>query len=137
MTRLPAKKTLISFVLFSTLLGFGQAGALVLCLGEDGHIGVVHVSGDHCCECPSSTPVVDFGHPCGSCFDIFLPFGTGAEFLLPREVGGQETSSNAAYVVSSLSLSAGLPGLPEVPQAPTRSSDNPPLACLSTVILLT
>ena len=77
------KKSFVAVALIGLLLGVGNAGALVVCFGADGHIEVVSASEEHCCECPSHDTRGETGHRCGSCFDIPLSLGGGEAFLLP------------------------------------------------------
>ena len=77
------KKSSLAVALIGLLLGIGNAGALVVCFGADGHIEVVSASEEHCCECPSHATPGETGHRCGSCFDIPLSLGSAEAFLLP------------------------------------------------------
>ena len=136
LNRLSARKSLVALVLLGILVGFGNAGAVVVCLGEDGHIEVVPASGEHCCECPSNATVHDPGHPCGSCFDIPLPLGSGREFLPPAGIRIEEFKGKAELTVSSGSLGPTSPGLSESAPAGILHAGHIPSASLSTVVLL-
>ena len=136
LSRLSSQRSLIALVLLGILVGFGNAGAVVVCLGEDGHIEVVPASVGHCCECPSNATVRNTGHQCGSCFDIPLPLGSGTEFLPPAGGKVQEFKGKVKYMLSSRSLTSISPGLSEAPPGGTSWVDHIPLASLSTVVLL-
>jgi hypothetical protein len=136
LTGLSAQRSLIALVLLGILIGFGNAGAVVVCLGEDGHIEVVPASTGHCCECPSNATAHNTGHPCGSCFDIPLPLGSATEFLPPAGGKVQQFKGRAEYVLSSRSLTAIAAGLAEAPPAGASYADHIPLASLATVVLL-
>ncbi len=77
------KKSFVAVALVGLLIGIGNAGAMVVCFGADGHIEVVSASEEHCCECPSHATLGETGHRCGSCFDIPLSLGSAEAFLLP------------------------------------------------------
>jgi hypothetical protein len=134
--RLSAQRSLIALVSLGILVGFGNAGPVVVCLGEDGHMEVIPTSTEHCCECPSNATFHSTDHQCGSCLDIPLPLGGGTKFL--PSAGGklQESKGKAEYIVSSLPLSSIAAGLPEAPPAGTSCADHVPLASLCTVVLL-
>ena len=89
------KKSYVAVALIGLLLGIGNAGAMVLCFGADGHIEVVSASEEHCCECPSHATPGETGHRCGPCFDIPLPLGRAEAFLLPPGSEGRDRTVQA------------------------------------------
>lgn len=136
LNRLSARESLIVLSLLGILLGFGNAGAVVVCLGEDGHIEVVPASTGHCCECASNASVRNTGHQCESCLDIPLPLGDGAKFLPPAGDKVKEIKGKAEYVVPSPPLSSIPDCLPEASPAGASYAAPIPLASLSSVVLL-
>jgi len=136
LNRLSAQQSFVALVLLGILIGFGNAGAVVVCLGEDGHIEVVPASTGHCCECPSNAKVHNTRHQCGLCFDFPLPFGGGTEFLPPAGGKVQPFKGKAQYTVSSSFLTAIAAALPEARPASASYADQIPLAYLSAVVLL-
>ena len=130
------KKSSVAVVLICTLLGVGNAGAMVVCFGADGHIEVVSASEEHCCECPSHTTLGEPGHRCGSCFDIPLPLGSGEAFLLP--VGGEvrDLMVQAESRVCGCSLTPISPDSPEASPGAASCADKGAISSLSSVVLL-
>ncbi len=136
LSRLSSQRSLIALVLLGILLGFGNSGAVVVCLGEDCPVEVVPASTGHCCECPSNATVRNTGHQCESCVDIPLPLGSGAKFLPPAGPKVKEFKGKAEYTVSCRALTFISSGLPQAPPVGTSYADHAPLTSLCTVVLL-
>ena len=98
------KRPCVAVILICALLGIGNAGAVVVCFGTDGHIEMVSASEEHCCECPSHTALVETDHRCGSCFDIPLPVGSGEAFVLPSGADFRDLMDQAESRVCGRSL---------------------------------
>ncbi len=130
------KKSSMAVVLICTLLGIGNAGALVVCFGADGHIEVVSASEEHCCGCPSHDALGETGHRCGSCFDIPLPLGSGEAFLLP--VGGEvrDLMVQAESRVCGCSLTPISPDSPEASPGAAACAHKSAISLLSSIVLL-
>ena len=136
LNRLSTQRSVIAFLLLGILVGSANAGAVVVCFGEDGHIEVVPAPTGHCCECPSNAAVPNAGHQCESCLDIPLPLGSGAKFLPPAGAKVKDFRGKAEYIVSSRSLALISPDLPQAPPVGSSYADHAPLTSLCTVVLL-
>jgi len=126
------KKSSVAVVLICALLGLGNAGAVVVCFGADGHIEFVSSSEEHCCQCPSHTTLIDSGHRCGSCFDIPLPLGSAEAFLLPAGSEVRDLMVQAESKVGGRSLTPSKPDSTEASPDTHRSA----VSFLSSIVLL-
>jgi hypothetical protein len=130
------KRSYVAVVLICALLGIGNAGAVVVCFGADGHIEVVSASEEHCCECPSHTVFVETGHRCGSCFDIPLPVGRGEAFVLPPGTEARDLMDRAESRVCGRSLTPILPDSTEASPGAASCAHKSAISSLSSVVLL-
>jgi hypothetical protein len=108
-------------VLIILLLAFSNSQAVVLCIGEDGHIAVEVASSDCCTNVSAgiaeadATRLADDGHSdddhCGSCVDIPL-FGGGAYTLsTTKNENPTDTDTAAMGVLPVETIQASGPGL--------------------------
>ena len=130
------KKSSVAVVLIGVLLGIGNAGAMVVCFGADGHIEVVSASEEHCCECPSHNAPGETGHRCGSCFDIPLPLGSGETFLPTAAGEGRDLKIRAESRVCGCSVTAVSPDSPEASPGAATCARKSAISSLSSVVLL-
>ena len=130
------KKSSVAVALIGLLLGIGNAGALVVCFGADGHIEVLSASEDHCCECPSHATLGETGHQCGSCFDIPLSLGNVEAVLLPPGSEVRDLMDRAESRVCSRSLSPTLPDSTEPFPGAGSYVYKSAVSALSSVVLL-
>lgn len=130
------KKSSVAVVLIGVLLGIGNAGAMVVCFGADGHIEVVSASEEHCCECPSHNAPGETGHRCGSCFDIPLPLGSGETFVLPPGASVRDLMDQAESRVCGCSVTAVSPDSPEASPGAATCAHKSAISLLSSIVLL-
>jgi hypothetical protein len=107
-------------VLIILLLAFSNSQAVVLCIGEDGHIAVEVASSD-CCTSASAgiaeadaTRPADDGHSdddhCGSCVDIPL-FGGAYTLSTTKNENPTDTDAAAMGVLPIETIRTSGPGL--------------------------
>ena len=130
------KRPCVAVVLICTLLGIGNAGAVVICFGADGHIEVVSASEEHCCECTSHTALVETDHRCGSCFDIPLPVGSGEAFVLSPGTEARDLMDRAESRVSGCSVAPLSPVSTEASPGAASCVHKSAISSLSSVVLL-
>ncbi len=130
------KMSYVAVALIGLLLGIGNAGALVVCFGADGHIEVVSASEEHCCECPAHTAHGEPGRRCGYCFDIPLPLGSSETFLPPSAGEGRDLKIKAESRVCGRSLTAVSPDSKEASPEAASCAYKSAITCLSSVVLL-
>ena len=130
------KKSSVAVALIGLLLSIGNAGAVVVCFGADGHIEVVWASEEHCCECPTHTTPGETGHRCGSCFDIPLPLGNGEAFLPPAGGEGRDLKIKAESRVCGCSVTPVSPDSPEASPGAATCTHNSATSSLSSIVLL-
>lgn len=130
------KKSSVAVALIGFLLAIGNAGAVVVCFGADGHIEVVSASEEHCCECPSHNAPGETGHRCGSCFDIPLPLGRGETFLPPAGGEGRGLNIKAPSRVCGCSVTAVSPDSPEASPGTATCAHNSAISSLASIVLL-
>ncbi len=130
------KKSSVAVVLICTLLGIGNAGALVVCFGADGHIEVVSASEEHCCECPSHDALGETGHRCGSCFDIPLSLGSAEAFLLRPGSEVRDPMDQAESRVCGRSVTTISPDSTEAFRRAASCAHRSAISSLSSVVLL-
>jgi len=129
-------RTSVAVALIGLLLGIGNAGALVVCFGADGHIEVVSASEEHCCECPSHATVGETGHRCGFCFDMPLSLGNAEAFLLPSGSEVRDLMVRAESSACGLDFSPISPDLTEVSPGTASCACKIAISSLSSVVLL-
>lgn len=131
-----AKKSSVAVALIGLLLAVGNAGAVVVCFGADGHIEVVSASEEHCCECPSHNAPGETGHRCGSCFDIPLPVGSGEAFVLRAVAESRDLMDQAESRVCGRSLWPISPDSTEAIPGAASCIHKSAISFLSSVVLL-
>ena len=130
------KKSSVAVALIGLLLSIGNAGAVVVCFGADGHIEVVWASEEHCCECPTHTTPGETGHRCGSCFDIPLSLGSAEAFLLPPGSEVLDLMVRAESRMCGRSVTPLSPDSTEAFPGATSSAHQSAISSLSSVVLL-
>jgi len=129
-------KSSATLALIGLILGIGNAGAVVVCFGADGHIEVVSAAEEHCCECPSRDALGEFSHRCGSCFDIPLPLGSGEAFLLPANGGVRDLAVQAESRVCGRSFAPTFPDSTEAIPWAASCAHKSATSFLSSIVLL-